>query len=176
MPPSTLCSSAVTAQPVFRIEATSGDEAQAVLLANASAHALIRYVARLNQSNPDSDRLYRAYRRAVIDRKAAKQQLQRAETAYEVRPILPEAKEVDFARAEVAAATLRVEALGHAYNTSVQSQSATQLIQVLSPADEATSDRRSTFIIYTFVGFVVGLLLGGLLAYIRETRFQPESS
>jgi capsular polysaccharide biosynthesis protein len=162
----------IAESPIFRIEATSPNSDQAIELANASSRALIVYVTHLNRSDPDSRRLYRSYRAAVLDRKAAKRQLKIAEANAEQRPISAAEEEIDFARAELAAATLRVEAVGHAYTTSIQNQAATQLIQVISPADEASSDRRSTFLIYTFIGFVIGLLVGGALAFFRESRLQ----
>ena len=162
--------------PVFKVEATSTDEKQAVALANASGHALIAYSARLNRSDPDSDRLYAQYRRAVFERKQAKREVKGAEAASESQEGTAEQDEIDVARSELAAASLRVEAIGRAYSTSVQGQAATQLIQVISPADEATSDRRSTFLIYTLLGFVVGLLIGGALAFARESRLHSDSN
>ncbi|HET6997996.1 MAG TPA: hypothetical protein VFI03_05340 [Solirubrobacterales bacterium] len=131
--------------PVFRIEATSPDSEQAIAMANLSGRALIRYTARLGRDNPDSVRLYAEYQKAVAERKQADP-------------------------GDAQAAALRVDALGKAYTASVQSQVATRLIQVISPATEASSDRRSTFLIYTFIGLVVGLLLGAAIAFLRESR------
>lgn len=164
--------------PVFRVEATSPDADQAVELANASSRALIRYAAKLGQDNPDSRRLYVAYRGAIVHRRVAKRQLAIATAGAATHPSPADEEEVDSALSEVEAASLRVAALGKAYTASVQSQAATQLIQVVSPATEASSDRRSTFMIFAFVGFVVGLLVGAALAYVRELRIRvkPASS
>ena len=160
--------------PVFRIEATSPDSDQAIDLANFSARALVRYAAKLSESSPDTDRLYKRYREALIDRKQAKQQLNSARTDAEERETPAAEEDVNVARAEVEAATLRVDALGQAYTLSVQGQVSTRLIQVISPATSAVSDRRSTFIVYVVIGFVVGLLIGAALAFIRESRISAD--
>jgi capsular polysaccharide biosynthesis protein len=160
----------VPESPVFRIEGTAPNPDQAKALANYSSQALIRYAARLNQENPDSSRLYRQYKAAILHRKLAKQQLSIARADAGARPTAKAEAEVDSARGEVEAASLRVEAVGKAYTASIQSQVATQLIQVISPATEASSDRRSTFMIFVFIGLVAGLLVGGAIAYFRESR------
>lgn len=161
----------VAESPVFKIEGTSPSSDQAKALANYSSAALIRYVAKLNQNNPDSRRLYNQYKTAIVDRKLAEQQLSIAGADAKARPTASAEEEVDSAKSEVEAASLRVEALGKAYTASIQSQVATQLIQVISPATEAISDRRSRFMILTFIGLIVGLLVGGAVAYVRENRF-----
>jgi capsular polysaccharide biosynthesis protein len=160
----------IAQSPIFRIEATSPNPRQAVALANYSSQALIRYVAKLNQNNPDSKRLYAEYRGSILHRKLAKQQLHVALADAKARPIPSAETEVDRARSEVEAASLRVDAIGKAYTASVQSQTATQLIQVVSPATEASSDRRSVLMILAFAGLVIGLLVGGAIAFVRESR------
>jgi uncharacterized protein involved in exopolysaccharide biosynthesis len=160
----------IAESPVFRIEATAPNSGQAMTLANHASRALIQYTAKLNQSNPDSARLYAEYREAIVHHKLAKRQLNVAIANAKARPIPAAEEEVDAARGEVDAASLRVEAVGKAYTASVQSQAATQLIQVISPATEATGDRRSTAMIFVFIGLVVGLLVGGAVAFAREHR------
>jgi len=166
----------VPESPVFRIEGTSPDADQAVALANHTSRSLIRYAARLNQDNPDSLRLYRQYKEAIVDRKLAQQQLGVAAAEAKAGSTPSAEEELDSARSEVKAASLRVDAIGKAYTASVQSQVATQLIQVISPATEATSDRRSTFMILAFIGLVVGLLVGGALAFVRESRLEAKAA
>jgi uncharacterized protein involved in exopolysaccharide biosynthesis len=164
----------VPESPVFRVEGTAPDPDQAKALANYSSQALIHYAAQLNQNNPDTNRLYRQYKAAFLQRKLAKQQLNIARADAGIRPIPKAEEEVDSARSEVEAASLRVDAFGKAYTASVQSQVATQLIQVISPATEASSDRRSTFMIFTFIGLVIGLLVGAAVAFMRETRWNTD--
>jgi uncharacterized protein involved in exopolysaccharide biosynthesis len=166
----------IAKSPVFRVEATAPDPDQAVALANESSHALIRYAARLNQNDPDSGRLYRQYRAAILDRRLAKQHRDSAQVEAGARPSPLATEEVADAQSEVEAAALRVNALGTAYTTSVQSQASTQLIQIISPATEASGDRRSVFLILTFIGVVAGFLLGGILAFARESRWHARPS
>jgi capsular polysaccharide biosynthesis protein len=154
--------------PVFRIEASAPNAAQAIALANLSGRSLIRYTAALNQDNPDSQRLYAAYRQAIDQSNTAERQLR---DAAEAQPTTATAEEIASARVAAKAASLRAEALGKAYTASVQGQASTQLIQVISPATEAASDRRSTFVIYVFIGFVIGLLVGAGATALREYRF-----
>lgn len=160
----------IAESPVFRIEATSPDREQAIALANLSGRALIRYAAKLNRDNPDTARLFAKYRQAVGEETAAEQELLVAEEDLEEREIPPVEKQVDRAAADLEAAELRAEAFGRAYTSSVQSQVATDLVQMISPAIDAESDKRSTFFIYTFIGLVIGLFVGGALAYWREWR------
>lgn len=160
----------VAESPVFRIEASSPDREQAIALANLSGKALIRYAARLNRDNPDTARLFAKYRQAVGEETDAEQELRAAEEDAEEREIPPVEKQVARAEADLEAAELRSEAFGKAYTSSVQGQIATDLVQMISPAIDAESDKRSTFVIYTFIGLVIGLFLGGGLAYWREWR------
>jgi uncharacterized protein involved in exopolysaccharide biosynthesis len=166
-------STPVPESPVFRIEGSAPNARQAIVLANAASHSLIQYTAKLNQSNPDSARLYRRYKAAILHRKLAKQQLNVARGDAAARPSPAAEEEVDVARSEVEGSSLQVEALAKAYTASIQSQVATQLIQVISPATEASSDKRSTFMIFTFIGLVIGLLVGAAVAFVRETRWNP---
>lgn len=167
----------IAKSPVFRVEATSPDADQAVALANASSHALVHYTAKLNQSDPDSKRLYADYSQAALDLQRTKLDREEAEEAAEAggsSPSPAQAKEVAELQGEVEAASARAKALQDAYTLSVQSQASTDLIQILSPASEATSDKRSFLLILTFIGVVVGLLIGAALAFAREARWAPK--
>ncbi len=160
----------IAESPVFRVEATASTEKLAITLANESSHSLIRYAARLNQNNPDSTRLLDQFKTASVVTKLAKQELHSAVEDAGEEPTT--SAEVGVARAQSGydAAKLRVGALEKAYTASVQGQVATQLVQVISPATTAASDRSSVLLIRVFVGIVIGLLLGGALAYLRESR------
>jgi capsular polysaccharide biosynthesis protein len=157
----------VPESPVFKIEAEAPNQKQAVELANATSHALMAYVTKLNRSNPDSKRLFVKYGAAASERRHAEAKLKVAEEEAGETKTSPA---VVARKAKLEVATLRAEALGSAYKSSVQSQTATELIQVISPATEASSDRRSTFVIYVFIGLLAGLLVGGAIAYVRATR------
>ena len=162
----------IAESPIFRVEATASSDDQAVALANESSEALVDYAARLNQNNPDSARLYRQYRTATVLRKIAKQELHTAVEAVASEPTASATTDVAKAQSSFDAADLRVNALGKAYTASVQGQAATQLVQVIAPATEATSDRGSVLMILAFVGLVIGLLVGGALATLRESKLR----
>jgi capsular polysaccharide biosynthesis protein len=166
----------IAKSPIFRIEATSPDADQAVRLANASSHALVRYTAKLSQSDPDSKRLYAMYEKAAVSLQRAKLKRERAEEDAGSPPSAAEEDAVATAQAKVEAAATRAKALEAAYTLSVQSQASTELIQILSPASEATSDKRSYLMILTLIGVVVGLLIGATLAFARESRWAPKPS
>ena len=154
--------------PVFRIEASAPNSGQAIALANQTSKALIDYAAKLNQENPDGKRLYSLYRAAVT---ASSEAQRRLNAAVEASPSPSSQEEIAAARVAVKTSSVRADALEKAYTASIQGQASTQLIQVISPATEATSDRRSTFVIYVFIGLVVGLLVGAAVALFREYRF-----
>jgi capsular polysaccharide biosynthesis protein len=160
----------VAESPIFKLEAEASSEDKAIEVVNAASHSLVRYTARLNQSNPDSARLYRQYRTATVLRKIAKQELHSAQEAVSSTPSASEAATIARAQSNFDAANLKVDAVGRAYTASVQSQAATQLVQILSPATRASSDRASELTILLFIGLVAGLLVGGAIAVVRERR------
>ncbi|HXS47681.1 MAG TPA: hypothetical protein VN756_09490 [Solirubrobacterales bacterium] len=162
----------VAESPIFRVDATASSGDRAVALANDSSHALVAYAADLNQNNPDSARLYRQYRTATVLRKIAKQELHTAVEVSGSEPTASATTDVAKAQSSFDAADLRVNALGKAYTASVQGQAATQLVQIISPATEATSDRGSVLMILAFIGVVIGLLVGAALATLREGKLR----
>lgn len=166
----------IAKSPIFRVEATSPDPDQAVKLANASSHALVGYTAKLNQSDPDSKRLYGMYEKATVSLQQAKLKRENAEEDAGSPPSAAEEEEIATAQAKVEAASTRAKALEGAYTLSVQSQASTELIQVLSPASEAHSDKRTYVMILTLIGVVIGLLIGATLAFARESRWAPKPS
>lgn len=173
---SSVTATPVAESPIFRVDATSSSADQAVSLANDSSHALVEYAAHLNQDNPDSSRLYRQYRTASVLRKIAKQELHTAVEAVGSESSVSATTDVAKAQSNFDAADLRVNALGKAYTASVQGQAATQLVQVISPATDATSDRGSVLMILAFVGIVIGLLVGGALATLRESKLRVDEA
>jgi capsular polysaccharide biosynthesis protein len=166
----------VAESPIFKLEAEASSEGKAIEVVNAASHSLVRYTARLNQSNPDSTRLYRQYRTATVLRKIAKQELHSAQEALSSTPSASEAAAIARVQSNVDAANLKVDAVGRAYTASVQSQAATQLVQILSPATRASSDRASKLTILLFIGLIVGLLVGGAIAVVRERRLSESGS
>ena len=166
----------IAKSPIFRVEATSPNADQAVKLANASSHALLHYTAKLAQSDPDSKRLYGLYEKATVSLQKAKLTRERAEEEAASPPSSDDEEKIATAQAEVEAASTRAKALEDAYTLSVQSQASTELIQILAPASEADSDKRTYVMVLTLIGVVVGLLIGATLAFAREARWAPKPS
>lgn len=156
---SRLTASPIPESPVMVVTAKGPSERDAVELANAAQTALIAYVTRLNRSNPDSARLLRAFERASI----------RLRIAREARASRSSARSgsLDELDAAVAKAELEVKTLSGLYRASQEGQAATEVIQVLSPASSAESDSRAVLQQLLFVGLVAGLVAGVGVALLR---------
>lgn len=167
---SRLSATPIPESPVFRVEATGGSRRRTIALANTGAEVLIQHATDVARSNPDAKRLLRKYRRASLA-------LNRAELAYQdVRRSLrdddtPQVR-LAFARAKAArdAARLRARSIEEAYAEAESGQSNTELIQILSRAKSADSDRDDKLQIYLYVAIVAGALGGVALAMARSRR------
>jgi hypothetical protein len=104
---------------------------------------LTDYVTELNRSNPDSPRLFRAFQDAALTYNRLLNAKDAASRAYELSPTPGHRRRLDRALAKTEAALLRRETLRVAYQNSNQGQSSTSLVQTLSPAHKASSDRGS---------------------------------
>ena len=165
-----LSATPVPDSPVFRIEATGGSKRRTIDLANTGAQVLIDHAARVARSNPDAGRLLRQYRTASLA-------LNRAELAYQdARSSLRQSDtpgvRTEFARAKAVrdSARLRATSLEEAYTESQAGQSNTELIQFLSRARSADSDRDDKLQIYLYIAVVAGALGGVALAMARARR------
>ncbi len=152
----------VPRSPVFRITATGPSTEDATTLANATSNALVAYVTKLNRSNPDAERLAKSYRRASLEL-ARRQSLEN---------LLRDGDKGAYqrARAETNLTQLRVETLRSVYLTSQQGQASTALVQVLSQANEAISDRSSRLQLLVFFALLAGLVVGCALALLRANQ------
>lgn len=165
-----LSATPIPESPVFRVEATGGSRRRTIELANTGAEVLIEYATEVARSNPDAKRLLRKYRQASLT-------LNRAQLAYQdVRRSLrsedtPQVR-VAFARAKAArdAARLRASSLEEAYAEAQSGLSNTELIQLLSRAKSADSDRDDKLQIYLYVAVLAGGLGGVALAMARSRR------
>jgi hypothetical protein len=165
-----LSASPVPESPVIVITATGSSEREAVELANAAKTALTDYVTRLNRSNPDSARLLRQFERASLRLEMARQ----ARDAAQASMASAGSETLDELNARVAKAQLEVKTLNGLYQASQEGQAATDVIQVLSPANSAYSDSRAFLQRLLFVGLVAGLIAGAGVALLRA-RSAPSS-
>jgi capsular polysaccharide biosynthesis protein len=157
-----LTASPIPESTLIRVEAEGPDEPDAVRLANAGARSLINYVEDLNRAQETSGAL-RQFR-------TARARVERARTALErlQRNPNPSIRRVERARLELAAATLQAETIGNQYRALQGGPEAQDLLQFVAPAAEADSDRRSVFQRLILIGLAAGLLVGLLLALLRE--------
>jgi hypothetical protein len=155
--------------PVMRLTATGTSAGDAVRLANVTSAALIDYTTALNRSNPDADRLLDQYRRTTARVLALRRDLANARKRHAENPSARTRRRVDSARVDVSVAELQRDTLRATYDATGRTQGSTSLLQVLSPARVASSDRERYVQTLGFVGFAVGVAVGLALAMLLAT-------
>jgi uncharacterized protein involved in exopolysaccharide biosynthesis len=170
---SRLTATPIAESPVFRIEAEGESEAEAVELANLATQEIIQFTTRLNRENPDSERLFADYRRATLRERQLERVRGRAAAAFRQNPSPATRDALDRAEADLAAAQLQVRALSQSYQESQEGQANTSLLQVLTPAADASSDKTSKLQLLIAIGLFVGLFLGLALATLRANSSRP---
>jgi len=168
-----LSASPVADSPVFIVEAKASSPLLAVKIANLASTSLIDYVTELNRSNPDSQRLLRAFQDAALTYNRLLHAKDAAARAYDISATAAHQRRLNRAGAKTEAALLRRETLRVAYQNSTQGQSSTSLVQTLSPAEKASSDRGSKLQIFLFAGLVGGVMVGLATATWRANRRRP---
>jgi hypothetical protein len=168
--------------PAFRVFATGPSGPEAIALANTTAGALVAYEGEVNNSNPQANSLLHEYRAASVALHRASDglaRLQEASRKRKHRRVSSEALVSAHAARDTAAA--RLSAVGNAYNAAVTSQAPRRgLVSLLAGATSATSDRRAKVELAGFIGLLAGIVLGCLVAVMRERRrvkggdFPPE--
>lgn len=164
---SRLRASPIPQSPVIRVMADGTTPQEAVLLANAASEALVSFTTRLNRSNPDTARLLRQFMnlsRQVIGLGARVADLHRRQVA---NPDPVKRQRLSKARVDLGVAELEKQTVRTAYSASTTSQASTELLQILTPAETAASDRSKRLQLFGFIGFVVGLALALALATLR---------
>jgi hypothetical protein len=159
--------------PLFRVEAESDARGRAIALANGAAEGVIDYVRLVNRRadvrqgiRSRYGRVSRDVQRLRLARDAARRSFDRRETADTRERLQAATGRYDTAR-------LEQEALRNVYGSAIQGASAANLLQLLAPATEAESDRRSVLERLLLTGLLGGLVLGLALAMLREGRRRP---
>jgi len=165
--------SPIAESPVFIIEAKTSSPKAAGATAKAAGESLTRYVTELNRSNPDSQRLFGLFQDAAVRYSRLQTAEDRISQEYDKNPSSTNQRRLDQARAATEGALLQRETLRGSYQTSRQGQSSTSLVQILSPAQEASSDRTTKLEIFLFAGLLGGVILGLGLATWWANRRPP---
>jgi capsular polysaccharide biosynthesis protein len=143
---------------VIRVRATADDAKGAERLADASADSLVDYAIELNSGKSASGRL-------LIRFRAASRELQRRLTT--LRRTSPADPRRRALQTQVDTARLEKNTAGVLYTQSQAGQAATELVQKLAPAAEATSDRQDVLKDYLAGALIAGILIGVGLAVAR---------
>ena len=157
----------VAQTPVFEVQATGPSQSSAVRLANAGSTALIAYLTRVNSTVPQARLLLAQYRRQALAIERLQTARAAAKTAYTLHPDATTLLVVQQASASLQAAQLHLQTLFLAYQNAVENNPAPGLVQVLTPAASATSDRQSKLALYGLAGLLAGLVVGLALASAR---------
>jgi capsular polysaccharide biosynthesis protein len=157
---SELTATSVPGTSIVRVDATGTSARQAIDLANAASSALVSYLASFTKSDPDAARLRR--------------RLQAANLAYERATVLvPSAsgKSLDATgqqlKANADTARDSVAALNSAFQQAVLNESVSSLLQPVTSASSATSDRSSKLQIALLAALLAGAIIGVALATLR---------
>ena len=166
--------------PVFRVVAIGGSESAAVQLANVTAKALIAYESDTNSANPEAASLLHEYGLASLALEHADTKLSELEASTQEASASKRSPghrtRVDqniFAadRAAKNTAIARLKAIDAAYTAAVTSQAPrTGLVTLLAGATSATSDRKSKVEKLGFIGLLIGIVIGCIIAVLRERR------
>jgi uncharacterized protein involved in exopolysaccharide biosynthesis len=171
-----LSSEPIPQSPAFRIIATGPSEAAAIDLANVTSTAVIEYETQANSSDTEAASLLKEYKELALT--AAHRQAKLAEEELAQRPAkgqktAPTQRSAATApyKSALVAVEARLKAVGTAYSAAVTSEAPRSgLVSLLAGATSATEDRKSKVEKYGLVGLLVGILLGGALAVLRDVR------
>lgn len=167
---SRLIATPIPESAIISLRATGPSRQEAIAVASAGANALEAYVARLNRSNPNADRLFREFRRASLRLSEREAELAEARRAAGGDPDRAAVRRLSTLRQRVADAQLTTRVAGENYTISRRSESNVSILQTISLPQSATDDRSSNFQLVMFVCVAGGVLLGIALASFVANR------
>ncbi|MCW3065486.1 MAG: hypothetical protein JWN32_2658 [Solirubrobacterales bacterium] len=164
-----LSGSAVALSPIFVVEGKGDTPAKAIALTNAASRQLSSYIANFNSASTGERDALAAYNKISLVASAAKL------TSDTLRSRLfrnPNARGLKQQYLNAAAAYdvdkgKQLTAL-QIYNGAASGHSGSNLVQVIAPANKATSDRGSKAVIILLAALVAGLVIGLSLAVTRN--------
>jgi capsular polysaccharide biosynthesis protein len=150
--------------PAFRVIATGPTAGAAVDLTNVASKAVIAYESESNNANPEASSLLREYRDASVHLRRAVVHL-----THLSRDKHTSADALANAEAERNADLVRIKAISDSYVGAVTSQAPRSgLVSLVAGATSASSDHSAKIQRYGFIGLLVGIVLGGVVAVVRE--------
>jgi uncharacterized protein involved in exopolysaccharide biosynthesis len=153
-----LSASEVPSSAVVRVIATGSSANAAIALANAGSTSLVAFLSKFNRDSPDTARLGAQLKSAEL----AYQRAAAALAAANTNPPLDSSTQKLAAAVDVA--KVRVGAVSSNYQTSLQNDATSSLLQPLVSAHSAGSDQQSKRQISVFIALVCALLVGLALA------------
>jgi uncharacterized protein involved in exopolysaccharide biosynthesis len=161
---SRLSAEPIPVSPAFRVIATGPTRPAAIDLANVTAKAVISYESKSNSSNPEAGSLLHEYSDAAFQLQQAAAKLARLGLSKDAS-----AEDRAHAQAEKTAAEVKLRAIGNSYVGTVASQAPRSgLVSLIAGASSASSDHSSKAEKAGLIGLLVGLIVGCLLAVLRE--------
>jgi hypothetical protein len=165
----------VVASPIpdsssLQIIAEAPSAAESVALANAASDQLRRYVTGLQRSNPNTRRLLREFREATRAKSLAELEAASLSRRLSANETKARRRQLAQVRGDISVLAVRVGNLRDNLRAASQGQGTASLLQVLTRADSATSDRRPRLQFLLFGAVVAGALLGLALATLRANR------
>jgi uncharacterized protein involved in exopolysaccharide biosynthesis len=159
--------------PAFRVIATGPTESAAVDLANVASRSIIAYEGQSNSANPEAESLLQEYSKASLQLQHAATNLEHLEYVHRIpaKSVPSFSGVLAPAKAEKETAVARLTAIRDAYTAAVSSQAPRSgLVSLIAGASTASSDRRSKVEILGFIGLLAGLVIGCMVAVLREQR------
>jgi uncharacterized protein involved in exopolysaccharide biosynthesis len=154
--------------PIFLIEGKGKSAAKAIQITNLAAKQLQTYIARFNSISTGQNQALATYKQSSLTTNTLKLQRDTAQKAAFAHPSAANRKKyLQLASDYDVAKGKQLAALGN-FAGAASGNSGANLVQVIAPANKATSDRGSIAKILLLVGVVAGLVIGLALGVARN--------
>jgi len=165
----------VAQTPVFLVTATGPSRRSAVTLANATSVSLVAYLKRVNSTDSEAHSLLSQYRSQAQLVEQARSARDAALHTYQTKSTGANLAALQTASAVLETGQTHLQALQVAYQDTVENNPSPDLVQFVTPADAANSDRRSKIALFAFAGLVAGLVVGVALVSLRSLASSPRT-
>jgi len=159
-----LAASPVPDSTLIQVDANGASSRQATVLANTGSQALIKYVSTLNDAQQKNSVLAQ-YRKAQAITNSLRLHLGRLKLHH-----LPDSAVVQSAQLDLLTAQLRSQTLSTRFASGGLAPSTDNMLQLVVPAVNASSDFASMLERLALLGFASGAVLGVALALLRVNR------